>query len=385
MKKLNALTLGAAILALTGCTVGSTQLNNLFDETGVVTKETSKAKVKKLYREGVETTEDLETIEEDVDTPVVDETETVEEEKKEIASYHVDYSYEYVTKASIANRVIVDSWEKEEYSLTYVLEDNDLFLDMTLKHSYKQNEFVTGSEEVHAIYQEGRLYVTNTYTFGEFEITDKDSYRIKKHDLYYEFGDFFRQTYLDLLFVEGDKTESYNLLDVLLNKENVEIVGADATTVSIKFDYDEFEVTIVFDTELNTITGATFDHSKALADYYSDIVIYDHRPEYGGHGHEEENPANTDETTAELENLFKLEEAKEVISVKFSYNDQKANKLTEEEIESYHNYHGFGEYDHHNDHSYYGDDHGHHGGGHDSGHWGDKPGEDDYYDWDWND
>lgn len=382
MKKLNALTLGAAILALTGCTVGSNQTNNLFDETGVVTKETSKANVRKLYREGVETTEDLETIEEE--TPTVDETET-EEEKKEINSYHVDYSYEYATKASIANRVIVDSWEKEEYSLSYVLEGEDLFLDMTLKHSYQQNQYVTGSEEVHAIYQDGRLYVKNTYTFGEFEMTDVDSYRIRKHDLYYEFGDFFRQTYLDLLFVEGDKTESYNLLDVLLNKENVEIVDADATTVSIKFDYDEFEVTIVFDTELNTITGATFDHSKALADYYSDIVIYDHRPEHGGHGHEDENATNSEENPAEPENLFKLEDAKEIISVRFSYNDQTANKLTEEQIAEYRNNHGFGEYGHHNDHSYYGDDHGHHGGGHDSGHWDDKPDEDDYYDWGWGD
>ena len=242
MKKINVLTIGAAVLALAACTTNSGQANNMFDETGVV-----------RYKDGVETTEDLETIEEDdavVTTPEDSETET------EITSYHVEYSYEYAIKASIANHTIVDAWEKEEYSLTYVVDGEDLFLDMDLKHSYKEHEYCYGSEEVHAVYQDEKLYVKNTYTFGPDEFTTTDSYRIRKHQLYYEFGDFFRQTYLDLLFVEGDKTESYNLLDILLDKENVEIVDADATTVSIKFDYDEFEVTIVFDTTINTITGA---------------------------------------------------------------------------------------------------------------------------------
>ncbi len=408
MKKINALTIGAAILALTGCTANQAQTNNkMFDQTGVVTTETSKASVKKLYRDGVETTEELETIDEEVestDEEVVDEEEVTTgelveetpaeetEEKADISSYHVEYSYEYATKASIANRVIIDSWEKEEYSLTYVLEDEELFLDMSLKHSFQRNEYCKGSEEVHAIYQDGRLYVTNTYTFGEFEITDKDSYRIKRNFLYYEFGDFFRQTYLDLLFVDGDKEGSYNLLDVLLDKENVEIVDADERTVSIKFDYDEFEVTIVFDTTLNTITGATFDHSKALMERYSDIVITDKRKENNHHNKDVEQVEDVEgEVPAEEENLFKLEEAKEIIKVNFSYNDQAVNKLTEEEIAEYHNHHGYGEYGHHNDHSYYDDDdnghHGHHGhGGHDSEDWDeDRPDEDDDYYWDWDD
>ena len=403
MKKLNVLTLAVAAAALTGCTLSRGSANPTFNQTGVVTKEEQKANVRKVYKDSVDNVEDLETLDDDgSDTDVTDDTPTEDTSTEEtpteetdgedtedaeedesietkIDSYHVDYTYDYALKATYAGYPIFDESEKETYSLTYVKTEEDFFLDLEVSHSYKLNSRYSGAQSVHAIFQDNTLFLESSVTYGEETYSSKEAYDIRRHHIYGEFGDFFRYTYLDLLFVDGSKQDSYTALDALLDAEGVEITDATENTVTISFLYEELAATIVFNTELETIVSATFDSSAYLQNLLNKITV---RP--NGHGPKEE-PIEGEETTEETteeESLFKVEEAKQIMTVNFSYNDQVANKLTEEEIAEYHT-HEHGKYDHYNDHSYYGDDdHGKHN--HDSEGWGHSPEESDNNDYDWN-
>ncbi len=403
MKKLNVLTLAVAAAALTGCTLSRGSANPTFNQTGVVTKEQQKANVRKVYRDSVDNVEDLETLDDDgsdenitEDTPTEgtpsegtptegtegEETEEDEEEDEaietKIGSYHVDYTYDYALKATYAGYPIFDESEKETYSLTYVKTEEDFFLDLEVSHSYKLNSRYSGAQSVHAIFQDNTLFLESSISYGEETYTSKEAYDIRRHHIYGEFGDFFRYTYLDLLFVDGSKQDSYTALDALLEAEGVEITDATENTVTISFLYEELAATIVFNTELQTVVSATFDSSAYLQNLLNKITVRPH-----GHGPKEEPvEGETSEETTEEENLFKVEEAKQIMTVNFSYNDQVADKLTEEEIAEYHT-HEHGKYDHYNDHSYYGDDDGgkHN---HDSEGWGHSPEDSDNEDYDWN-
>lgn len=435
MKKANILTLIAAAATLTGCTINNATPNKEFTETGVVTKEDQKQNVRKIYKKSVDNVEDLETIDSDDtdetttdETPVEDETPTeedtpVEDDTKEesddttdtdededdsediksqVSSYHVDYTYEYALKATYAGFPLFDEGEKETYSLTYVKENEDIFLDLTMSHSYKLNSNYSGEESVHAIFQDNTLYLESSVSYGEEVYTTKEAYAIRRHHVYGEFGDFFRYTYLDLLFADNSKENSYSALDALLEAEGVEITDATDNTVSIKFSYDELDATIVFNTELQSVVSATFDSSAYLNNLLNKIVVRDNHDDH--HGHEgkdfpeedkdetsettevtDESSETTEETTEVVEeNPFKVEEAKQVMTVNFSYNDQVANKLSEEEIAEYH-VHQHGHYDHYNDHSYYGEEKGNHK--HDSEGWDHSFDENEYdnHGWDFDD
>ena len=70
---------------------------------------------------------------------------------------------------------------------------------------------------------------------------------------------------------------------------------------------------------------------------------------------------------------LQIDEAILKVTANYSYNDQVANRLTDEEIETYAKHHGYNDYGHKNDHSYYGDEK--RNGNHDHDDWGDYPGQ----------
>ena len=371
MKKSHIIITSLAVLALSSCTINDlvSAGNELFgDQTGVVTEEATKKNVRKVYSESIENTEELETLTDEdeptgeevpdeeqpgsVDEGNVEGSEVVPEETEEqpitdvITSYHVDYTYEYGLKASIHDYQIINQSEIETYSLTYVQEENGVFLDMSMTHSYKENDYYFGTQTVHAIYQDDVLYVTASIDNGGYYKSEyKESFEIRRGRVYKEFGDFFRYTYLDLLFVSGSKQDSYSLLDTLLEAENVEIVDVDETTVTMNFDYDGIDASIKFNTELSTVVSATFDESAILLESLNNK----------NHGE------------------LQIDEAILKVTANYSYNDQIANRLTDEEIETYAKHHGHNDYGHKNDHSYYGDDK--RNGNHDHDDWGDYPGQ----------
>lgn len=372
MKKSHIIITSLAVLALSSCTINDlvSAGNELFGgQTGVVSEESTKKNVRKVYSESIENTEELETLTDEdeltgeevpseeqpgsVDEGNVEGEEVVPGETEEeqpitdvITSYHVDYTYEYGLKASVHDYQVINQSEIETYSLTYVQEENGVFLDMSMTHSYKENDYYFGTQTVHAIYQDDVLYVTASIDNGGYYKSEyKESFEIRRGRVYKEFGDFFRYTYLDLLFVSGSKQDSYSLLDTLLEAENVEIVDVDETTVTMNFDYEGIDASIKFNTELSTVVSATFDESAILL--------------------ESLNKKNHGE--------LQIDEAILKVTANYSYNDQVANRLTDEEIETYTNRHGYDDYGHKNDHSYYGDDK--RNGNHDHDDWGDYPGQ----------
>ena len=131
----------------------------------------------------------------------------------------------------------------------------------------------------------------------------------------------------------------------LLEAENVEIVDVDETTVTMNFDYEGIDASIKFNTELSTVVSATFDESAILLESLNNK----------NHGE------------------LQIDEAILKVTANYSYNDQIANRLNDEEIETYAKHHGHNDYGHKNDHSYYGDDK--RNGNHDHDDWGDYPGQ----------
>lgn len=388
MKKTNALMMLGAVTLLSACSFRLNINNDLFSSTGTVNQEEEKTNVRKLYRDGVETAEDLENLDDEGtvtegettteeggttegETPTEGgegETTEGEETPEEITSYHVDYSYDYAIKASIDGYTIIDRFETESYSLTRVNEENGVWMELNRTHAYKANDYFSGSEEVNAIFQDNVLYLSSNIVAGQYTYSEKAAFEIHKKHIHNKFGDFFRYTYLDLLFVEGNKEESYSLLDVLLEQENVTVTDVKEDRVSISFTNENFDATITFNTQKNYIVSASFDTSKVLRSMYEEIII----AKEGKEG-----------------NVFSLDEIKEVVTMNFSYNESEANRLSEEQIAEY-QYRGNNNYGHYNDHHGYGEEQGghHDGHGHDSDDWGYDEGNnpdhgDDDYGWGW--
>lgn len=361
------------------CSCGLAENGSL--QQGVVNDKVTQKNVKKLYDSSLETTEELEDLsdvevtEEDLmdettpstgpveeeqpvedssSSPVVDDTSSTVEDststpveepvESKINSYHVDYVIDYAFSASLGEHKVYDVSEQQSYSLTYVENEDEVFLKMNLVHSYKENDFA-GSQSIEVIYQqveEGkyRLFVSQEITNNWFEQTYvmKTSHRIHPGHIYREYGDYFISMAENAMLDPTSKIANDELIESLLTSENVEIVDVDETTVKVKFLYENMDTTMVFDTTLNAFTSITFDKSNEL----KEIV--------------DENEANN--------NPFTIDNYKYMVSMNFTYNNSTMDKLSEEEMMEYQS--RGKDYSHYND--YHGRDdkedfdHSYHGG-----------------------
>lgn len=359
-------------LTLFSCGSVSTQ-NSLFQE-GVVNNPTVKTNVKKLYNQALDTTEDLEDLNdveqpsddptnvenpgEDVtnpenpgdvvENPPVEDTEEPTEEPVDnvITSYHVDYVIDYAFSASIEEHPIFTNSEKQIYSLTYVETEEEMFLKMDLAHEYLEDGY-SGQQNIGVIYQkvddkDYRLFVNqkiqNSYWGSSRTYEEKTSHRINPRSIYHEYDDYFISMAQNAMLDPTSRLENDSLMETLLTSENVEIIDVDENSVKIKFNYNDTETTMIFDTTLQTFTSITFDKSNE----FQHIL--------------EENEKN--------ENPFTIDEYRYTVSMNFTYNISTMEKLTEEEMKEYRSKDR--DYSHYNDYYGRGDKedyhHGYHGG-----------------------
>ena len=371
-------------LLLVGCS--DILLPTGFQE-GVVDTPTQKTDVKRIYNEALDTTEDMEDfVEEDAtetpETPDVPEVEepseevpstpeveepTEEEETPAITSYHVDYSMTYSMSASIGDFVFYETDEKHTYSLTHVKEGEDVFMELDMTHEYNDSSLFgdySGKQSVNAIYQEDKLYITQTFSnsLGHGEKEVKTAHDIKRRHIHHEYSDYFLLMSVNAMFDPTSRENNNALLEELLTNETVEIVDVSEDEVKIKFDYYGGVATMVFDTELKAFKSITFDKSKQKEDVNLDEeVTEDETPEtpevkeaYKGHkDHDNEEEKGNDVV---------IDEYTYLVTINFSYNDQIADKLTDEEKAEY-RHRGY-DYGHKNHYDGYQDNHdyGYHGG-----------------------
>ena len=371
-------------LLLVGCS--DILLPTGFQE-GVVDTPTQKTDVKRIYNEALDTTEDMEDfVEEDAtetpETPDVPEVEepseevpstpeveepTEEEETPAITSYHVDYSMTYSMSASIGDFVFYETDEKHTYSLTHVKEDEDVFMELDMTHEYNDSSLFgdySGKQSVNAIYQEEKLYITQTFSnsLGHGEKEVKTAHDIKRRHIHHEYSDYFLLMSVNAMFDPTSRENNNALLEELLTNETVEIVDVSEDEVKIKFDYYGGVATMVFDTELKAFKSITFDKSKQKEDVNLDEeVTEDETPEtlevkeaYKGYkDHDDEEEKGNDVV---------IDEYTYLVTINFSYNDQIADKLTDEEKAEY-RHRGY-DYSHKNHYDGYQDNHdyGYHGG-----------------------
>ena len=371
-------------LLLVGCS--DILLPTGFQE-GVVDTPTQKTDVKRIYNEALDTTEDMEDfVEEDAtetpETPDVPEVEepseevpstpeveepTEEEETPAITSYHVDYSMTYSMSASIGDFVFYETDEKHTYSLTHVKEDEDVFMELDMTHEYNDSSLFgdySGKQSVNAIYQEEKLYITQTFSnsLGHGEKEVKTAHDIKRRHIHHEYSDYFLLMSVNAMFDPISRENNNALLEELLTNETVEIVDVSEDEVKIKFDYYGGVATMVFDTELKAFKSITFDKSKQKEDVNLDEeVTEDETPEtpeikeaYKGY--------KDQDNEEEKGNDVVIDEYTYLVTINFSYNDQIADKLTDEEKAEY-RHRGY-DYSHKNHYDGYQDNHdyGYHGG-----------------------
>lgn len=416
MKKRNLLLI-LSVIALASCSAIET---SGYQE-GVVSGPQQKQDIKQLYNDSLDTTEDLEDFtedssEEDISGGVVEspseepnspeegeveqtpsedisseevlpnEGETSEEVETEVApsitSYHVDYTIDYALKASVAEHEIINSSEKQTYSLTYVNDNGDVFMELDLTHYYVDTSFfgeISGSQNINVVFQDEKLYVTqkveNSYGMSH---ESKTSHDIKRKHIHREYRDYFQLMSINAMLDPTSRENNSALVDELLTNETVEILEVTDKTVKVQFDYEEGIATMVFDTELKAFTSVTFDKSKQQ----EDVVLVEETPEENGetiieeennepslpegkpgddhepphHGEDEDKPFDKEDYKLNID-LYRY-----LVNINFSYNDQIADKLTEEEIAEYES--RGRDYGHYNDYKGYDDDYdyGYHGG-----------------------
>ena len=406
MKK-NKLLFILSAIALTSCSnVVSSTLNpngNTNDfQTGVIVNQEQKRDVKKLYNDSLDTTEDLEdfaedtTVEDTTGENVNDEssntepnpeagTETEIETEPEtsitdnISSYHVDYTLDYALSASLEGNPFYTSSEKQTYSLTYVNTDGDVFMELDLTHEYTDTSFFgeySGKQSINVVFQDETLFVTQEISSPYFDeaFVSKTSHRIKKKHIHKEYSDYFFLMSVNAMLDPTSRENNDLLIEQLLTNETVEIVEVDNNLVKVKFDYEDGVATMVFDTELKAFVSVSFDKSKEKEDITFNTTTNEDSsliPE--NNDHSKENPIEEDKNDEFEDNHehgehdFKdspitIDSYRYLVNINFSYNDQIADKLTEEEIAEY----KFKDkdYGHHNAYEGYLDDHdyGYHGG-----------------------
>lgn len=379
------------VLSLVSC--GNITLPTGFQE-GVVDTPTQKSDVKKMYNEALDTTEEMEDfVEEDVETPEdptqnpedipeapegetpdVEETPTEPEETPTINSYHVDYTMTYNMSASIEDFVFYETSEKHTYSLTHVKEGEDVFMELDMSHEYNDSSVFgdfSGKQSVNAIFQEEKLYITRSFenSLDRGEKESKTCHDINRRHIHREYSDYFLLMSVNAMFDPTSRENNNALLEELLTNETVEIIDVSEDEVKIKFDYYGGVATMVFDTELKAFKTITFDKSKQKEDINLDEEV--ETPDV-----EEETP--TEPETPEIKEGYRnekhddkedhgnrkavVDEYTYLVTINFSYNDQIADKLTEEEKQEY-RYRGQ-DHSHGNHYDGYKEDHdfGYHGG-----------------------
>ncbi len=333
------------------------------------------------------------------------ETDTsVEDEKEEITSYHVDYVVDYSLGISLMDSPFYSFSEKQIYSLTYVkLAEDNIYLDLSTKYVYEETYSYIGydytsklSHEIGLKYQDNYLYVTQ-------KLGDQDGYKTKHNidinRLRDEYDDYLIYTSINAMFDPSSRDSNSALVDELLTNDTVKIVDSSETSVTIEFDYEDGIATMIFDTTLNAFTSVTFDKSKEaesvdfdkvldeeidspsydfiddedddneifedfedeLDDYYDDFgeiddVIEDYfEDEDDKHHHNH----GKDEYDISENNPFTINDYTYIVKMDFSYNDQEADLLTEEEKAEYIDF----SFDYKHENNFHGNEnHGYHGG-----------------------
>ncbi len=376
MKKRNLLfTLSAFMLASCSGIVPSSNGNY---EEGIVDKVETKQDVKELYNDSLDTTEDLEEFNgEDEEITDVEEgqdtngesnssSEEIEEntpEETTITSYHIDYMIDYALQASVGEYQIINSSEKQAYSLTYVNDNGDIFMELNLTHHYVDTTFffgeVEGEQSINIIYQDEKLYIDQTISnsFGIKE-SRKTSHDINLKRIYKEYSDYFLLMSINSMLDPTSRDDNNALVDQLLTNESVKITDVTDKSVTVEFDYDDGIATMVFDTELKAFTSITFDKSKQKDDiiFDDDFYLEDEEDYFDDREDELEDFIDDNEYKINID-LYRY-----LVNINFSYNDQVSDKLTEEEILEYKS---FGKnYEHFNDYKGYDEDYdfGYHGG-----------------------
>lgn len=413
MKKRNLL-FTLSVFMLASCSMITPSSNGNYEE-GIVDKAETKQDVKELYNDSLDTTEDLEEFngedEEITDTEEEQDTngendssgEEIEEntpEETEITSYHIDYTIDYALQASVGEHKIINSSEKQAYSLTYVNDNGDVFMELNLTHYYVDTTLffgeVTGEQSINIIYQDEKLYIDQTISnsFGVKE-SRKTSHDINLKRIYKEYSDYFLLMSINSMLDPTSRDDNNALVDQLLTNESVKIIDVTDKSVTVEFDYEDGVATMVFDTELKAFTSITFDKSKQkddiiLDDDFDDIGIDEDDSLIDDDFYLDDEEDYFDDREDELEDFIDDNEYKinidlyrYLVNINFSYNDQVSDKLTEEEIAEYDH---FGKhYEHFNDYKDYDDDYdfGYHGGKDEHHGHNDKPyhnGKDDHED-----
>lgn len=413
MKKRNLL-FTLSVFMLASCSMITPSSNGNYEE-GIVDKAETKQDVKELYNDSLDTTEDLEEFngedEEITDTEEEQDTngendsssEEIEEntpEEIEITSYHIDYTIDYALQASVGEHQIINSSEQQAYSLTYVNDNGDVFMELNLTHYYVDTTLffgeVTGEQSINIIYQDEKLYIDQTISnsFGVKE-SRKTSHDINLKSIYKEYSDYFLLMSINSMLDPTSRDDNNALVDQLLTNESVKIIDVTDKAVTVEFDYEDGVATMVFDTELKAFTSITFDKSKQkddiiLDDDFDDIGIDEDDSLIDDDFYLDDEEDYFDDREDELEDFIDDNEYKinidlyrYLVNINFSYNDQVSDKLTEEEIAEYDH---FGKhYEHFNDYKDYDDDYdfGYHGGKDEHHGHNDKPyhnGKDDHED-----
>lgn len=413
MKKRNLL-FTLSVFMLASCSMITPSSNGNYEE-GIVDKAETKQDVKELYNDSLDTTEDLEEFngedeeitdaEEEQDTNGENDSssEEIEEntpEEIEITSYHIDYTIDYALQASVGEHQIINSSEQQAYSLTYVNDNGDVFMELNLTHYYVDTTLffgeVTGEQSINIIYQDEKLYIDQTISnsFGVKE-SRKTSHDINLKSIYKEYSDYFLLMSINSMLDPTSRDDNNALVDQLLTNESVKIIDVTDKAVTVEFDYEDGVATMVFDTELKAFTSITFDKSKQkddiiLDDDFDDIGIDEDDSLIDDDFYLDDEEDYFDDREDELEDFIDDNEYKinidlyrYLVNINFSYNDQVSDKLTEEEIAEYDH---FGKhYEHFNDYKDYDDDYdfGYHGGKDEHHGHNDKPyhnGKDDHED-----
>lgn len=406
MKKRNLLLI-LSVCALASCASITPSSPSTFEE-GIVENQQQKQDIKALYNDSLDTTEELEDfteggsgeqggeiIEIPPEEPVVpgESTQTSEEvlpsepdspveqpeEQKTITSYHVDYTVDFALKASVGEHEIINSSEKQTYSLTYVKEGEDVFMELDLTHYYTEMTWlgeVSGSQTINVIFQDERLYLTQKVenSLG-LVFEDKTSHDIKRKHIHREYKDYFLLMSINAMLDPTSRENNNSLVEQLLTNESVEVIDVTENTVTVKFDYESGVATMVFNTDLKAFTSVTFDKSKQQdileiddGEFEIDDDKIPEMPEIDGEEFEDDDlfPELDDDDHehghGHKDYQINVDLYRYLINMNFSYNDQVADKLTAEEIASYK--HRGKSYEHYNDYHGYDDDHNHgyHGG-----------------------
>lgn len=348
------------------------------------------------------------------DTITSEETsETPEEEttNEEITSYHVDYVVDYSLSVTLGDAPFYSISEKQLYSLTYIeLDEENIYLDLTTKYTYQETYSFMGSDFSETYSHEISLKYQDNYLFVTQKIGDRDAKKTK-HDidiskLRDEYGDYLIYTSVNAMFDPSSRENNRALVEELLTNDTVKIVSVDDNTVTIEFDYEDGIATMVFDTTLNAFTSVTFDKSKEKDDVViSDTSYTTDEVESTETESTEEITESSDEATKPSEDQYSeidrgfgveheddeeqwhhdkeedhkddhkhennpfIEDYTYIVNMNFSYNNQEADLLTDEEKAEFKDY----SKDYRHENGYHGEgNHGYHGGR-------DEHHKDDYY------